>query len=240
MSRTIHYFGRIRDKALLPELQEEFAEIASVSGWKHERVHQAFPSDGEPCDRRQILQGIRLTISKTAGSVQFTFDSEGCLAHLYSEWEDADPLGEVTQRALGGERPGPAGMVSSGEVVTPAGMQGEDLAPPDPDESIDTARRSFPHRTVRAFKPSSLAEGALPVKAPRKSPARKMRRVIHHVHAKTVLREGEAEPHRTLVRLLDYLRKKYVPNLEVIDSTGYWLTRDDRVLEFRPLELAPP
>jgi hypothetical protein len=235
MSRTIHYFGRITDLALLGDLQEEFSEIAAVSGWNHERVNQVFPLDGEPCDRRQSLKGIRLNISKTAGSVQFTFDSDGCLAHIYSEWEDVVPLAEATQRVLS-----PEGPHSPVEAASPAGVQGEDLTPSDRVENADVGRSALSHRTVRPYKPSGLAEGTAPVKTPRKNAARKMRRVIHHVHAKTVLREGEADPHRTLVHLLDYLRKKYVPNLEVIDSTGYWLTRDDRVLEFRPMELAPP
>ena len=60
-------------------------------------------------------------------------------------------------------------------------------------------------------------------------------RILHHVHAHTTLRGKEPYAHITLVNLLDHLGKKYVPNLEVIDATGYWTSRDEKALEFRPL-----
>jgi hypothetical protein len=63
-------------------------------------------------------------------------------------------------------------------------------------------------------------------------------RVLHHVHAHTTLRSREPYAHVTLVNLLDHLGKKYVPNLEVIDNTGYWTSRDEKALEFRPLVTA--
>jgi hypothetical protein len=65
-------------------------------------------------------------------------------------------------------------------------------------------------------------------------------RVLHHVHTHTTLRGKEPFPHITLVHLLDHLGKKYVPNLEVIDNTGYWTSRDEKALEFRPLVMAAP
>ncbi len=44
--------------------------------------------------------------------------------------------------------------------------------------------------------------------------------------------------HISLVKLLDYLKKRYVPNLEVIDNTGYWSSRDESVLAPKRLEYA--
>lgn len=65
------------------------------------------------------------------------------------------------------------------------------------------------------------------------------RRVLHHVHTHTTLQGQAIQPHVTLVKLLDHLGKKYVPNLEVIDDTGYWSKRDEKLLESRPLAAAP-
>ena len=42
MSHTLHYFGHLQEPGLLQELQEEYAEIAQVSGWSHERVDHVF------------------------------------------------------------------------------------------------------------------------------------------------------------------------------------------------------
>lgn len=36
--------------------------------------------------------------------------------------------------------------------------------------------------------------------------------------------------HKTVVSLLDYLKRAYVPDLEVHDESGYWLDRDDAAL----------
>jgi hypothetical protein len=60
-------------------------------------------------------------------------------------------------------------------------------------------------------------------------------RVLHREHAHTTIRGKEPYAHVTLVNLLDHLEKKYVPNLEVIDKSGYWTSRDAKALEFRPL-----
>jgi hypothetical protein len=32
--------------------------------------------------------------------------------------------------------------------------------------------------------------------------------------------------HSTVISLLDYLKRAYVPNLQVSDETGYWEQRD--------------
>jgi hypothetical protein len=65
-------------------------------------------------------------------------------------------------------------------------------------------------------------------------------RILHHVHTHTTIWSKEPYAHVTLVHLLDHLGKKYVPNLEVIDKTGYWTSRDEKALEFRPLAAVAP
>jgi hypothetical protein len=171
MSQTIHYFGRLKRNDLLPELQEEFAEFALVSGWNHEIVDHVFPREDGQDGPRQTLKGIRIHVSPADGPVQFTFDQEGFLSHLYYESEAPS---------------WPVGVKSS------------------------------PARSVL-----------------RSAPGRN--RILHHVHTHTTLRSSEPYPHVTVVNLLDYLGKKYVPNLEVIDNTGYWSSRDEKALGFRPL-----
>jgi hypothetical protein len=52
------------------------------------------------------------------------------------------------------------------------------------------------------------------------------------------VRSGDGASHISMVKILDYLKKRYVPNLEVIDNTGYWTSRDEAVLAPRRLELA--
>ncbi len=39
------------------------------------------------------------------------------------------------------------------------------------------------------------------------------------------------EIHITIIKLLEYIKKKYISNLEVIDEGNYWETRDKNILE---------
>ncbi len=63
------------------------------------------------------------------------------------------------------------------------------------------------------------------------------RQLLHQIHTSTSIRNADATSHMTLVKLLDYVKKRYVPNLEVIDNTGYWYSRDEAVLAPKRLEL---
>ncbi len=67
----------------------------------------------------------------------------------------------------------------------------------------------------------------------------KTTQVLHQVHTSTTLKGSDAEDHIRLIKLLDYVKKKYVPNLEVIDNTGYWYSRDESVLTTKSLQLIP-
>jgi hypothetical protein len=42
-----------------------------------------------------------------------------------------------------------------------------------------------------------------------------------------------AERHIQVVKLLDYLKKKYIKDLEVIDTSGYWNNRDEEELKVK-------
>jgi hypothetical protein len=42
-----------------------------------------------------------------------------------------------------------------------------------------------------------------------------------------------AEYHAQVVKLLDYIKKRYVKDLEVIDSSFYWETRDEEMLKVK-------
>lgn len=164
MSTTVHYFGKIKSQEVLRDLQEEFREIAQISGWAHEMVDHVFTQDGEIPGTRLTLRGIRVTLNKTSSPLQISFDKDGYLSHIYYE-------------------------------KAPAEMPGQ--------------------------KPT----GAL-------------RQLLHQVHTSTTLRTGDAATHIAVIKLLDYLKKRYVPNLEVIDNTGYWYSRDESVLSPKRLELA--
>jgi len=155
MSTTVHYFGKIKGEVSLRELQEEFREIAQVSGWSHEMVDHVFTQEGEGI--RLSLRGVRLVLHKSATPLQLTFDKDGYLSHIYHEKQPTEGVG---------------------------------------------------------------------------------RQLLHQVHTATSIRASDPQVHVTLVKLLDYVKKRYVPNLEVIDNTGYWYSRDEKVLAPKRLELA--
>ncbi|HEY5038762.1 MAG TPA: hypothetical protein VIJ93_06810 [bacterium] len=164
MSTTVHYFGKVRNQEAIREVQEEFREIAQVSGWSHEMVDHVFSQEGETTGMRLSLRGIRVTFNKTTTPMQLTFDKDGYLSHIYYE-----KAAESVSRGVAG---GPT------------------------------------------------------------------RQLLHQIHTSTSIRSSDSSTHITLVKLLDYLKKRYVPNLEVIDNTGYWYSRDESVLASRKLELA--
>ncbi len=165
MSTTVHYFGKIRNPEAIREIQEEFREIAQVSGWSHEMVDHVFTQEDELPSNRLTLRGIRLTLNKTTTPLQLTFDKDGYLSHIYYEKAPADLMSPLPQ-------------------------------------------------------------------------AHAARQVLHQVHTSTAARHGDSATHITVVKPLDYVKKRYVPNLEVIDNTGYWYSRDETVLAPKKLELA--
>ncbi len=164
MATTIHYFGKIRNREAIGEIQEEFREIAQVSGWLHETVDHVFTQEGDASPIRLSLKGIRVTLNNNVGPLQLTFDKDCYLSHIYYE---------------------------------------------KPSVSL---RRQGTHPAPRQF--------------------------LHQVHTSASLRQCDPPSHITLVKLLDYVKKRFVPNLEVIDNTGYWYSRDESVLSPKQLELA--
>ncbi len=85
MASTIHYFGKIKSQDAIRDIQEEFREIAFVSGWTHEMVDNVFTQEGEMPGVRLHLKGIRITLSKNITPLQLTFDKDGYLSHIYYE-----------------------------------------------------------------------------------------------------------------------------------------------------------
>ncbi len=77
-----------------------------------------------------------------------------------------------------------------------------------------------------------------PAEMPGQRPTGATRQLLHQVHTSTSIRTGDSATHVSVVKLLDYVKKRYVPNLEVIDNTGYWYSRDESVLSAKKLELA--
>jgi len=167
MSTTIHYFGKIKSTEAIRELQEEFYEIAQVSGWTHELVDHVFTQEGDLQGNRLTLQGIRLTLNRQTTPLLLTFDKDGYLSHIYYE----------------------KAPVEMGEFMT---------------------KKTAPGST---------------------------RQLLHQIHTSTTVRAQDPATHIAVVKLLDYLKKKYVPNLEVIDNTGYWYSRDEAVLAAPKMEL---
>ncbi len=161
MSTTVHYFGKIKSSEAIREMQEEFREIAQVSGWSHEMVDHVFSQGTDAVAGRLSLRGIRLTLNKTTSPLQLTFDKDGYLSHIYYEKAPAE-------------------------------------------------------------------KGATPA----------TRQILHQVHTSTSIRSNDTGTHIAVVKLLDYLKKRYVSNLEVIDNTGYWYSRDEAALTPKTLALA--
>lgn len=167
MSTTIHYFGKIKSTEAIRELQEEFYEIAQVSGWTHELVDHVFTQEGDLQGNRLTLQGIRLILNRQTTPLLLTFDKDGYLSHIYYE----------------------KAPVEMGDMIT---------------------KKATPGST---------------------------RQLLHQIHTSTTVRAQDPQTHKALVKLLDYVKKTYVPNLEVIDNTGYWYSRDEAVLNPAKMEL---
>ena len=54
---------------------------------------------------------------------------------------------------------------------------------------------------------------------------------VHQSQASIQTTVGGAELHMTTVKLLDYLKSRYVPDLHVSDDSGYWDDRDEQRLK---------
>lgn len=167
VSTTIHYFGKIKSTEAIKELQDEFYEIAQVSGWTHEVVDHVFAQEGDLQGNRLTLQGVRLVLNRQTTPLQLTFDKDGYLSHIYYE----------------------KAPVEMGDMMIKNGVPGA------------------------------------------------TRQLLHQIHTSTTVRSQDPQSHKTLVKLLDYVKKSYVPNLEVIDNTGYWYSRDEAVLNAPAMEL---
>jgi hypothetical protein len=146
--RQIYYFGKLTQPERITELQDEFQEIAQVSGWQYERINQDF-SKSIPALRQRSLRGINIFLQPKTSVLQITFDDQYCLAHIFfGSKSETDKKNAILQP------------------------------------------------------------------------------VFHQVHPSTKILANDSKTHVILMKILNYLRKKYVWNLEVIDSTEYDYSRD--------------
>lgn len=149
MSVTLRYSGTLKDRSLLPRLQEDFQDIAATHAWP---VDLLLAPAAEAAQRGRlqapplVLEGLTVVLHPQTDPLWLTFDPDNVLT-----------------------RKGPL--------------------------------------------PLGLAGGAL-----------------HQSQASIQTGIGGSLLHKTVVSLLDYLKRAYVPDLQVQDESGYWDTRDDEAL----------
>jgi hypothetical protein len=102
MSTTIHYFGKIKSTEAIREIQDEFYEIAQVSGWTHEVVDHVFTQEGDLQGNRLTLQGVRIVLNRQTTPLQLTFDKDGYLSHIYYEKAPVEMGDLMTKNAAPG------------------------------------------------------------------------------------------------------------------------------------------
>lgn len=102
MGLSIHYSGRIKDAASLPQLIDEVKEIASIYGWKYRIDESSFP--GNAFDNQEHLSpiyGISFTPPKCE-TISLTFLSNGTMAcragiYLFGNSKNASERNHIYQ-----------------------------------------------------------------------------------------------------------------------------------------------
>lgn len=174
----IKFSGSLDDRNTVSQIQEEFADIAEISGWKYSLISEDFRSmalkakkemfltgghaahdDGFiPVPKTDVyLEGIMTTIASNMDPLRLTFDKAGKLATI---------------------------AFTSGESSSHAGKV-----------------------TVKKFE------------------------FLYYPYIKLIT--NNQENHAKAVKILDYLKKRYIPALEVTDTSGYWDSRDEEELRVK-------
>ena len=176
----LKYSGSVPDKKIIRELEEEFIDIAQISGWDHEIVTENFHTltsrskRGGPSGREEFddlddeelltlssadvhLEGIVLKLDNDMDPLKLTFDKNGRLATISFCTTDT------------------------------AGFN-----------------KKF---TVKKYE------------------------FLYYPYIK--IYSVDVENHIRMVKILDYLKKKYIHDLEVIDTSFYWDNRDEEELRVR-------
>ncbi|PKL92521.1 MAG: hypothetical protein CVV21_01835 [Candidatus Goldiibacteriota bacterium HGW-Goldbacteria-1] len=173
----LKYRGTISHREILRELEEELADISSISGWKYQFITENFH-----------------TMSRKTKN---TPEPE-----------------EITGPEFGGE----IRKVSSAEVY----LDGISLFI---DHGNDPLTFSFDKNGSMATVSMQLVDDPL---STHKITVKKYE-FMYSPYIKMFTRN--AEHHIKAVKVLDYIKKKYVTDLEVIDTTMYWETRDEEELK---------
>jgi hypothetical protein len=176
----LKFRGSIEDRTQIRELEDEFSDISTISGWQYELITENFHTlsrktktdawkhdeliapdysgDSRVLNSSEVfLEGITITIDKDYDPIGLSFDKTGKLATI------------------------------SMHMVNAPGLT----------DKISVKKYEFIY-----------------------SPYIKMFTM-------------DAEYHRKVVNILDYVRKKYIHDLEVIDTSLYWDNRDEEELKVR-------
>jgi len=173
----LKYRGSIPHREVLRELEEELADISSISGWKYEFITENFHTMSRKT--RRTAETEEIIDPEFGGEITRVSSADVYLdgINLYID-RGNDPL------ALSFDKNGSLATVSMQLVRDPGSTQ-----------KITIKRYEFMY-----------------------SPYIKMftRNAEHHIKA---------------VKVLDYIKKKYVKDLEVIDTSMYWENRDEEELK---------
>ncbi len=181
----LKYSGSIAGGDEVKKLQEEMADICTISGWKYELINENFDTiikksgkatglkssafidfeevrsinSMESLPASQVfLEGIAIKISDDMDPVMLSFDKEGMLATISIQ-------------------------------------------------SVNTQKFSGTEMSIQKLE------------------------IFHQRYIK--IYTGNPENHKITVRLLDYLGKKYIKDLDVTDTSFYWERRDEEELRVR-------
>jgi len=178
----LKFSGSIKNPKLIRKLEEEFTDIAQISGWEHELVSENFhtmtsrprknvpakedvydldENEGEEIlslsSSEVFLDGIVLRIDRETDPVKLTFDRKGRLATISFCTSDT------------------------------AGFNNK----------LTIKKYEFLyHPYIRIYTPN-------------------------------------AEKHKQIIKILDYVKKKYISDLEVIDTSFFWNNRDEEELKVK-------
>ena len=176
----IKYSGSIK-KGQIKKLQEEFVDIARISGWDYEIISEDFYTFTTKTKRNIPTKEEILSIEG---------DTEGL------------------------------STLNSSDVY----LEGIVLRI---DDRIEPLRFTFD----KQGKLATISLVATDTKGLNKKLVVKKYEFLHYPFVKVY--SHDVDKHKQVVTILDYLKKKYIKDLEVIDTSFYWDNRDEEELKVR-------
>ena len=174
----IKFGGTVDDKRVIRLIEEEFIDIAEISGWKYELVSENFRTLTNRANKELFLAG--------------------------AEKEDAEGFYPL----------------NSSDVF----LEGISLALAP---NMDPLRFVFD----KAQKLSTISFSSAEANSPNSKFAVKKYEFLYYPYIKLVT--NNHENHTKAVKILEYVKKKYIRDLEVIDTSFYWENRDEEALKVR-------